>query len=239
MLILAIDTSGDVATCAILENDKILGEVFINDKNTHSIKLIPLISNLFDSIHKEIKSIDYFAASVGPGSFTGLRIGVTTAKTFAFSLNKPVVKVSSLEALVNNLPHVENALYCSMIDARNEQAFYAIYKSLNKKFVEIIGPDIDLIINIINRLNKYSNQVFFCGNASQIYGELIEKNLENVCIASQNISMQRASSVGKVAYNMILNNEIIKSEELNPYYLRKSQAEIVLEIKNKGENSGN
>ena len=131
MKVLAIDTSSVVATCAVLEDKKVLGEYSLNQDMTHSERLVPMIKEVMDSLKFKIKDIDLFASAIGPGSFTGLRIGVSTINSFAHVVDKPVIGVSTLEALAFNLPN--NEIVVPMIDARRNRVYTGIYKWKNGK----------------------------------------------------------------------------------------------------------
>ena len=107
MKVLAVDTSSMVAAAAVLENDRLLGEYILNHKKTHSQKLMPMIERLMKDLELNPRDIDVYAASVGPGSFTGLRVVVTTIKSIAYAAEKPVVSVPTLDALAYNIPETD------------------------------------------------------------------------------------------------------------------------------------
>ena len=133
MKILGIDTSTAVATVALMDDEKLIGEMTLNDKKTHSQKLMILIDYLLKMSETTLKDLDGIAVAVGPGSFTGLRIGITTAKALAHPLNLKIYEVSSLEALANNVK--TPSLVCPMMDARRN----TVFTSLSGK--EILIPD--------------------------------------------------------------------------------------------------
>ena len=152
MIILALETSALVASVAVIEDNKLLGEFSINNKLTHSQTIMPMVDDVIKMIDIEIESIDYIACAEGPGSFTGLRIGSATAKGLALGLNKPIVPVSTLDALAYNI-YDTNKLICPIMDARRNQVYTAVYKWENDKLkivneAQAIG--IDDIISILN-----------------------------------------------------------------------------------------
>ena len=128
MKILAIDTSSAVASAAILEDGKLIAEYILNNKKTHSQKIMPMIDEIIKDSDLTINDIDVFAAAYGPGSFTGLRIGVATAKALAHAVNKPLVEVSTLEGIAYNAVY-SDLLLCPIMDARRNQVYNAVYKS--------------------------------------------------------------------------------------------------------------
>ena len=121
MKILSISTSSNVCSCSILENTKLIKELSISDNNTHSIKLMPQISQLLSQTNLTLNSIDLFACDIGPGSFTGIRIGISTIKAFCDITNKPCIGIPSLTSLIYNLGI--NGFICSLIDAKNNNAY--------------------------------------------------------------------------------------------------------------------
>ena len=225
MKILAVDTSGQVATVAIIEDRRILGEYFLNHKKTHSQKLMPLILSLINELELKIGDIDVFAASVGPGSFTGIRIGVTTIKSLAYTLNRPVVAVNTLDALAYNVFTMQN-LICPIMDARNNQVFTALYKNSKSNFArltEYLGVDIKELVDLIEKKNT---DVIFVGDGIDIHKEYLKKVLGEKCdFMSWQFMLQRASSVALLAFDRISSEGFDKCEEILPFYLRKSQAE--------------
>src|SRR5690625_7708339 len=114
-----------ISTCAVMEGNEIIGEYTINQNMSHSEKLVPMIKELLDNLNLRPKDIDLYGVALGPGSFTGLRIGVGTVKTLAHLFNKPIVGISTLEALAYNLPY--NKTIVPMIDARRNRVYTDIY----------------------------------------------------------------------------------------------------------------
>lgn len=233
MKILALDTSTNVATCAILEDDTIIGEYSCNKGKTHSQSLMPMIDTLLKRVGFKASDMDAFAASVGPGSFTGLRIGVTTAKAMAFAAEKPVMSVYTLDALAWNLP-LSKAILCPVIDARNNQVFTALYKFVNGKLdrlTDYLGIHINELADIIGPMD---GEVVFLGDACRLHKDFfIEKLGERAAIAPPNAVSARAASVAVLAGKMFLEGKSGSSYEMVPFYLRKSQAEQAIKD-NKG-----
>ena len=164
MNVLAIDTSGANCCCAILNEEKVIANFNINIGLTHSETLLPLIDGLFSISKLSLKDIDLFAISVGPGSFTGIRIGISTVKGFALSLNKPVISVSTLESLAYNIPYFDG-IVCSILDARNNNVYAAIYDISDVP--KMLGDyQTDSINSLINELRKHDKKILFIGDGS-------------------------------------------------------------------------
>ena len=128
MKILAFDTSATVATVALCDNERLLAEYTVNNGNTHSETLLPMIESLLGHFSMSVSDVDLFAVSVGPGSFTGVRIGAATLKGLAFASDKPCVGVSTLEAIAENLS-VCKGLICPVMNARRAQVYTALFRS--------------------------------------------------------------------------------------------------------------
>jgi len=233
MKILAVDTSASVASVAVMDDGVLLGEYSINNKKTHSQKLLPMIDELLKNLDLSVKDIDYFAASSGPGSFTGLRIGITTIKTLAYSVNKQVIAVPTLDALANNVAPSE-ALVCPIMDARNSQVYTALYTAesgMIKNITEYMGIHITELCNILNGKNK---RVVLLGDGVAIHRAFLKENLTiPFDFAPASSILQRSASVAEVALQMLVEKRQQPSFDMVPFYLRKSQAERMLEAENK------
>ncbi len=225
MRILAVDTSSRVAAAAVMENDNLLGEYIINYKKTHSQQLVPMVKDLMENLELTPKDIDVYAASSGPGSFTGLRIGITTIKAIAYAANKPVISVPTLDALAYNIP-LTDSLVCPIMDARNNQVYTAIYKwdGLRlSKMTEYMGVYITELIAMVKGKNQ---KAMFLGDGVETHGALIKDELGDVCeMAPGNLLLQRGSSVAYAARARITEGMLENCFDMVPYYLRKSQAE--------------
>jgi len=225
MRILALDTSTNVASVAILEDDVIIGEYSCNKGKTHSQRLMPMIQSLLEKVNLCAKDMDAFSASIGPGSFTGLRIGVTTVKAMAFVAGKPVISIYTLDALAYNLP-MSSALICPIIDARNKQVFTAIYRFVNGKLerlTDYLGIHINELVDIIRPME---GEIVLLGDACGMHKDYFEAELgERLRIAPPNIALAKASSVAVLARDAFLDGKLESCYDMVPFYLRKSQAE--------------
>ena len=215
MKILSVSTSSNIASVAISENDKCVLELNIDNNKTHSETLMPLISEIFEKSDIDLKDIDLIACDVGPGSFTGIRIGISSIKAIAESLKIPVVSVTSLEALAYNIENLDCKTICSLIDARNNQVYCGIFDREYNLMEEYIADDIN---TVIETLKKYEN-IVFVGDGLVPHKELLgisDLPYENV-IHSKNIA--------KCAYRKYIENKLDTADTIIPLYLRKSQAE--------------
>lgn len=217
MKILAIDTSSSICSVAILEDNNLIDKNELNDGKTHSENLMPLLDELLKRNSLKLEEIDLIACCVGPGSFTGIRIGVASIKPIAEVLGIKVASVMSLEALARIAEGKETIV--SLIDARNNQVYCGIFdKEYNKK-EDFIADDINQIIEI---LKKYEN-VYLVGNGVQLHKELLTNALKNTEFSENN--NQSAEYVGKIGYKKYLENDLCTADTIMPVYLRKSQAE--------------
>ncbi|RKD23577.1 tRNA threonylcarbamoyladenosine biosynthesis protein TsaB [Caminicella sporogenes DSM 14501] len=235
MNILAIDTSSLVATVAVINEEKLLGEYTINTPMTHSQKLMPIIDELMKQLDLKMDDIDLIAVSRGPGSFTGIRIGVATAKGLAHPNNIPIIGISSLEGLASNIPFSEY-LICPIMDARRNQVYTGVYKWEENKLNNIVEEAPLTIKELTDILLKRKEKVIFLGDGLNRYGkDIIDKFKDKAILAPQYISMQRASSIGQLAFNKVKNGDAkLKSYlDIVPVYLRKSEAERQYEEKMK------
>lgn len=231
MKVLAIDTSSIVASCAILDEDKLLGEYILNHKKTHSQKIMPIIDELLRSCELKPDDIDVYAVSKGPGSYTGLRIGVATIKALAHVTNKPVVGISTLDALAFNMPYCEG-IVVPMMDARRNRVYTGIYKWENGDFYIIEEPKVLELQELFNILTERNERIVFNGDGSLVYREKIKEELgDNVLFAPALTNMARASSVAQLAMARAKEGNIESCFELAPEYITKSQAQREYEKK--------
>ena len=164
MKILSIDTSSNLCSVALLENNEIIEELVIDNDKTHSQNLMPLIQQLFLKTNIGLPQIDLIACNKGPGSFTGIRIGIATAKAIAEVANIPTIGISSLDCLAYNVPNATGVI-CSLIDANNNQAYCAIFDKDYNLLSDYMADDIN---NIKSALNNYTD-ITFVGNGSINY----------------------------------------------------------------------
>ena len=232
MKILGIDTSTMAANVAVLEDDKLICEYTINTKKTHSQKLMPMIENMLKLSDLDIKEIDAIAICVGPGSFTGLRIGMATAKAMAHVNNIPLIGVNSLEILGANMD-LCNRNICSILDAQRNQVYMNKYILKYDKITELEEISIKPIDELLEEISSSNEDWVLVGEAVYKYKEKIEE-ISNITIPSPANNITKASTLCFVARDkMLANDQVYNCYNINPMYIRKSQAEEQYEEKQK------
>lgn len=237
MKILSIGTSGKNCTVAISEDDRIIKELNINDGITHSQTLIPNVDKVFIETNMQLKDIDAYAVSIGPGSFTGIRIGIATIKGFCLGNDKKVFAVPSLLALAYNVCDYKGYII-SCIDAKNDNVYSAIYDNTNfemKKITDYVADNVSLLIEQIKKLDDTNNFMVVGDGKTLLKSSLEALNINDYKIeyAEDKFDLEYASSILKVAYQMERENNFTTGVSLTPLYLKKSQAER--ELDKKGE----
>ena len=228
MKILAIESSALVASVAILEDNRILAQYTTDHKKTHSQTLLPAISEIVEATDTDLATIDAIAVAGGPGSFTGLRIGGTTAKGLGLALNKPLIHVPTLKAMAYNFISGD-AYICPIMDARRGQVYTAIYR-VNRgschTVLEQCAMDIHELLAYISE--HISEEIMFMGDGVPVFeSTIINARQEgvNAIFAAPNLSLQQASSVAILGKEMFERGEYINADDFVPEYLRQSQAE--------------
>lgn len=215
MKILSISTSSSIASVCLSEDANCIKELNINNLKTHSETLVPLIDKLLNECNVSLSDINLIACDVGPGSFTGIRIGISTVKAIAESLNIPAIEVSSLEALAYNIQSSNYLNICSLIDARNNQVYCGIFNSNYELQENYLADDINNLYPIIK---KYNN-VAFVGDGAVAHKALL--NIETF----EHYNDISAKSIAICAYSKFKNGIYKTADTILPMYLRKSQAE--------------
>ncbi len=225
MRLLALDSSGLVASVAILEDDNLIAEYTINYKKTHSQTLLPMLDEIVRMTETDMNALDAIAIAKGPGSFTGLRIGSATVKGLGFALNKPIIGVPTIEGLAMNL-YGTDALVCPLMDARRNQVYTGIYRFQNGE-LQVVKDQVPVAIEeIIAALNQIGNKVIFLGDGVPVYREMIEKMIEVPHLyAPAHMNKQRAASIGVRALDYWKEGIYTDADSFAPDYLRLSQAE--------------
>ncbi len=230
MRILAVDTSSSVASCAIVDGEKLISERILNNKLTHSQTIMPMIASALAESELKAEDIDVFAAVNGPGSFTGLRIGVSAVKALAHAVNKPCAAISTLEAMTYNIMFTEY-LIAPIMDARRGEVYNAIYRFEDNKLVTVIEPRAVSVDECCEDILKIGKKTVFLGDGLPVYKNGIVKKLGGMAIAAPaHLNAQMAGSAAVLAKE----KELIHYQVLAPVYLRKSQAEREYEKRMKG-----
>lgn len=234
MKILSIDTSSKICSVSILEDTDLIIEKHIDNELTHSQKLMPLIDEILKENNIELSDLDLFACSIGPGSFTGVRIGVSTVKAFNDVTNIPIVSVSSLESLAYNTLNSnykkDAKLVLSIIDAKNDNVYYGLFKRDDDNFECVEELDAKNIDEMIEILKKYrSSPILFVGDGAEKHQYHLLKHFSKATFVEDKYNKQSSVSVGKAGYYHYINGNYGDSNSITPLYLRKSQAERALE----------
>lgn len=225
MNILALDTSAKAAGCAVFSGGTLLGEFFINAGLTHSQTVMPMVQNLLGLAKIPVSEIGVFAVSTGPGSFTGLRIGISAVKGMAMALDKPCAAVSTLEALAYNLCDFKGYIV-PVMDARRDQVYAAVFQNDGRKPARMSADEAVSIPDLTARLAAFLPEpVILVGDGAGLCHTAMAEQLPGILIANENARHQRAASVGTVARRMAAENALISAEALAPVYLRLPQAE--------------
>ncbi|NIP30037.1 MAG: tRNA (adenosine(37)-N6)-threonylcarbamoyltransferase complex dimerization subunit type 1 TsaB [Candidatus Dadabacteria bacterium] len=222
MKILGIETSTFAGSVALIENDKLLGEHLFNIGPKHNELLVPSIDFLLNSAGIEKEELSGIAVVTGPGSFTSLRVGVSTAKALSYSLGIKIVGISSLEVLAYNFFGSDQQI-CPIIDAKKNQVFYALYKNL--KSIEELQKE--SLINPKELCKSINRETIFVGNGVEIYKNLILEMIgEMASFPPSSFHIGRASNCAILGREKLLNNTEDDCFNLLPLYLRKSEAEL-------------
>lgn len=225
MKILAIDSSGLVASVAVADEEHLIAEYTINYKKTHSQTLLPMLAEISGMIELDLDSVDAIAVAAGPGSFTGLRIGSATAKGLGLALNIPLIHIPTLEGLAYNLWGCAD-LVCPLMDARRNQTYTGIYRFEDGKMLTILDQCAVAITDIVKRINEKGQPVTFLGDGVPVFREYIEENCSvPYQFAPSQMNRQRAASVAALGVVYFNEGRTETAAEHRPDYLRLSQAE--------------
>lgn len=225
MKILGIDSSGLVASAAIVVDDTLVAEFTVNNKQTHSQTLLPMIDEVVEMSGVCLEELDGIAVSAGPGSFTGLRIGSSTAKGMALALDKPILSVPTLEGLAYRMAGCEG-LICPLMDARRNQVYTAVYQMEGDKPECILEQSAVDVQEIIGKINTIGRKVTFLGDGVPVYGDILkEKTIVPYQFAPLHLNRQSAASVAALGAIYLAEGKAETAAEHKPVYLRQSQAE--------------
>ena len=225
MKILSLDSSATCASVAIFDtvSNKIIGDFFINTKLTHSQTLVPMLDALLKSTKTELSDIDYFAVNTGPGSFTGIRIGVSVAKGMAMALDKKCVSISTLESMAYNFIDEDDVVVCACMDARRNQVYNALFSVKDGVVTRLCEDRAISVVDLLEELKSIDKSIVLVGDGAHLcYNSELENN---IVLAHDSKRYQHASSVALCAQTYIENNDVLSASSLMPTYLRPSQAE--------------
>lgn len=237
MNILSIDTSSNICGVSILENEKLICNLDTLAINSHSETLMHIIQNALEKSNLTIKDINLLVCDIGPGSFTGIRIGVATVKGFCDTLNIPSVGISSLECLAYSLKNEvsNNNLICSILDCKNENCYFALYQKNNNELENLIEPQADNLEDALSILKTYCEDNFnnyaitFVGDSSVNFKDKIESSIPYSNFCDSKFNHLNSYSLGLAGLEKY--NSGIELDEVLPLYLKKPLAQRQLEEK--------
>jgi tRNA threonylcarbamoyladenosine biosynthesis protein TsaB len=228
--ILAIDTSQKTVSVAVVADDMLRADIFIHNGRHHSEILMPAVEQVFHLAGLQPDEIDFFAVTIGPGSFTGLRIGAATIKGLALSTEKWVVGVSTLEALALNAPLVGHQVICPMLDAQNNQIYTALYRPDAGTALKRITAE--QVVDVDRWLKELKGNIFFLGDGAVKYAERIHLLYGSAaCIADGHRNHVRAAAAAVLAHDQFLQGQRLDLLTFTPCYLRSSEAERSIQQK--------
>jgi len=239
MLLLALETSTMTGSVALVEappqekgscrEEKILAEYTVNLPGTHSERLMPTIDRLLKEASVSIGDIQGIALAWGPGSFTGLRIGVSTVKGLAYALRVPVVGVPTLDALAQNV-RFASSLICPVLDARKKEVYAALFRGDGEGNLRRISED--WVVSPEKLCSRIAERTIFLGTGVQVYGEIFEKNIgPKALFAPPELSLPRAVHVARLSLPKFQDGRTLDLFSFTPVYVRRSEAEIHFEAK--------
>lgn len=225
MKILALESSGLVASVALTSDGKMIGEYTTNLKKTHSQTLLPMLDELVKTLEIDLNEIDAIAVCAGPGSFTGLRIGSATAKGLGLALKKPLIPVPTVDGLAYNLYGTERVI-CPLMDARRQQVYTGLYTFDKEEFKIISAQQATSIESIIEKVNTLERSVIFLGDGVPVYKDVIAAQVKvDYSFAPSHLAYQRAGAVAALAEIYYQQGRVESASAHRPDYLRLSQAE--------------
>ena len=227
-MILAIETSTPVCGAALVQTGRLLAEINVQTGNTHSERLMPQLERLFLLAGADRAELAALAVSIGPGSFTGLRIGLTTAKTLAYAWGKPIVGVPTLEALAYGCPCADGWV-AALLDAQKGRVYRAIYRWQAGRLCEISPVEIAPAAAVVGELAALPAPVMVVGESVREHLALLDATHGRVVAAPEAALMPRAAAVAMLGYEKWRQGAAVRPEELNPFYVRRAEAEELWE----------
>ena len=232
MLVLALDSATNVASCAVVASDKVLVEFNLNTRKTHSERLMPMVTKALDYADLTLEDIDGFSVSVGPGSFTGLRIGLTTVKSLAFFSGKPLVGIPTLDGLAANLKGVDG-LVCPVLQARKDELYFALYlNTLNgqERISEYTTSSPAKLMAFFAQF--HTGKLTLVGDGTEMFPDNFREQLGSHCVVAHELNrLPRAASIGFLGLERLKKGYSDDLDSLSPLYIKASAAEDRLRAK--------
>jgi tRNA threonylcarbamoyladenosine biosynthesis protein TsaB len=245
MYILGIDTSSMVATVALLSEEKLIAEYIVNNKKNHSEKLVLVLDRVLEDGGIALEEVDAIAVARGPGSFTGIRIGMACAQGISHALDKALIGINTLDGLAYNLMG-EGSLLCPAVDAQRGEVYTSLYRWENGNLKRLRDYEVAKAVELVEELMKMSERVVVLGDGAplikgflnEIAGDGQKSGSNNICIAPPAFLMPRASSIAAAGLKEYVNGNFDNCFSIKPFYIRKSHAEEKWEERHGGESSG-
>jgi len=224
MKILALESSAAACSVALCEDEKLIAQAFQNSGLTHSRTLMPMAESMLAQCGHALEEIDVIAVAAGPGSFTGLRIGVSTAKGLAWAGNKPCAPCSTLESMAWQLAHTDGIIIAAM-DARRAQVYNAVFRARNG-VLERLSPDRAIGLEELEKeIKKHEERKILVGDGAQLCYNEWQERIEDLHLAPVHLRWQTAWGVARAALELARAEKLVPSGDLAPVYHRLSQAE--------------
>lgn len=237
MKTMIVDTSSSAASVALFDHKILIGEFLLNTPNTHSQKLMPLVESILEMLHLKIKDLDLIIACEGPGSFTGVRIGLSTVKAFAQPYDIPLLTETSLTMLAAPFKHYDGIIV-PVIDAKRSEVYFGEMEWENGHFIKH-KEGVEAITELLERLilSYPGKPILLVGDATEIYKEFIENHIQshpqvNISLADENENISKASSLGFLIGS---DRDHLTYHDVKANYMRKSQAERDLNVRQSNE----
>lgn len=222
MLILSVDSSAAPASVCLYQDGKILADFYLNSGFTHSQTLMAMVESALKISCRTVSDIDAFAVNNGPGSFTGVRIGVSAIKGMAYAADKPCIAVSTLLSMAYN-SLTSDGIICACMDARRNQVYNALFRVSSGTVARLCEDRAISVADLLDELGSYDERVMLAGDGAQLVFDSSEN--DNITLLPENIRYQRASSTAIAAFDKYNRGEALSPAALMPSYLRLSQAE--------------
>lgn len=226
MYILGIETATKTGGVAIVSENGVLAEYTLNIEVTHSERLMSTVDRVLKATGFTLANIDGYGVSIGPGSFTGLRIGLSTIKGLAFATGKPVAAVPTLRALAWNIPFSRYPV-CPLLDARKKEVYAGLYRYDGGNYVQEMP---DAVISLAEMAGKIAGEILFTGEGARLFTGDIQRSFgDRAHFAPLSSSVPSAASVAEIALMMLKAGQQTDPDELVPMYIRRPEAEVAWE----------
>ena len=227
MIVLAFDSTAKTASCAVTDNDKCIASLNVDNGLTQSELLLPMAEDVLRTAKLTFNDIELLACSVGPGSFTGVRIGAALVKGIAFGKNIPCAAVSTLEALAANLDGIRGIIV-PVMDARRSQVYTAIFDAREASPLRITDDDalsLDALAELLKPYSDSGENIYLVGDGYDVAARVLREKGIALCSTPELLRYQNAASIAKTAYAQYVRGEAISDRDIKPTYLRLPQAE--------------